>query len=167
MDSKKYPVYYQSYIDRVPEGELIDLFQFSLSEALKTLVMISEDKGNYAYDEGKWTIKQVVQHLIDVERILTYRALCFARGESTDLPGFDHDEYVNQSDPSHRSMKSLLEELKGLRATTINLFASFNEEMLARGGVANGVELKVHQQGFVIIGHLMHHVRVIETRYLG
>lgn len=166
MDSQHYPVYYQSYIDKVPEGNLIDLLEFSLNESFKSLVMIPEDKGNYAYEEGKWTIKQILQHVIDTERIFNYRALAFARGEKNEIMGFDHNAYADHGKAENRSIKSLLEEWKRLRASTIDLFKSFSEAQLEIKGKANGKELEVKQIGYVIIGHEMHHVSVIEQKYL-
>ncbi len=166
MDASNYPEYYRQYIERIPKGELIDLLPFSLNEALKTLVMISEEKGNYAYEEGKWTIKEVLQHLIDTERIFCFRALAFARGEKNEIAGFDHNEYTAESKAEKRTMKSLLEELKRLRASTIDLFGSMDAEMLGRSGTANGKKIGVDQIGYVIVGHEMHHVKMIEEKYL-
>ena len=166
MDASNYPSYYKQYIERVPEGSLTSLFSFSLNEALKSLVMISEEKGNYAYAEGKWTIKQVLQHVIDNERIFCFRALAFVRGEQNEILGFDHNAYAEESRAEERSMKSLLEELKRLRASTIDLFSSFSEEMLNRKGVANQNPIQVEQLGYIIIGHEMHHVKMIEEKYL-
>lgn len=166
MNSQTYPVYYQGYIDKVPEEKLLEILQLTLSESLKSLVMISEEKGNYAYESGKWTIKDVLQHLIDTERIFCYRALAFARGESNDIPGYDHNAYVENANVGNRSMKSLLEEMKRLRSSTIDLFSTFNKETLERKGKANGQELSVEQIGHIIIGHEMHHIRIIEERYV-
>jgi len=166
MDSTGYPSFYQAYIEKIPNGELIDLFSFSLSESLKSLVMISEEKGNYSYEEGKWSIKTVLQHLIDVERILSYRALAIARGENNNIPGFDHDSYALESKGDHRTVKALLEELKRLRASTIDLFSSMDQDMLSKVGKANGYDFRPEQLGYVIIGHEMHHVSVLEERYL-
>ncbi|MAY83772.1 MAG: damage-inducible protein DinB [Flavobacteriales bacterium] len=165
MDAQHYPVYYQSYIEKVPEGNLVDLLDFSLSESLKTLVMIPESKGDHRYEEGKWSIKDILQHLIDTERIFCFRALAFSRGEQNEIAGYDHDLYVQNANADQRSMKSLLEELRRLRASTIDLFKSLNDEQLKLKGKANGQVLSVEQIGHVIIGHEMHHVAIIEERY--
>ena len=166
MDAQHYPVYYQSYIERVPEGNLVDLLDFSLSESLKTLVMIPESKGDHRYESGKWSIKDILQHLIDTERIFCFRALAFSRGEQNEIAGYDHDLYVQNANADQRSMKSLLEELRRLRASTIDLFKSLNDEQMKLKGKANGQVLSVEQIGHVIIGHEMHHVAIIEERYL-
>jgi len=166
MDNQHYPVYYHSYIERVPEGNLIELFDFSLSESLKTLVMIPESKGDYQYESGKWSIKDLLQHLIDTERIFNFRALAFSRGEKHEIAGYDHNTYVENAKADQRTVKSLLEELRRLRASTIDLFKSFDEEQLKREGKANGQTLSVEQIGNVIIGHEMHHLAILEARYL-
>lgn len=166
MDAQHYPVYYHSYIERVPEGELVELLDFSLAESLKTLVMIPESKGDYRYESDKWSIKDIIQHLIDTERIFNFRALAFARGDKNEIAGYDHDAYVERANADHKTMKSLLEEYRRLRASTIDLFKSFDEDLLELTGKANGQNLSVEQIGYVIIGHEMHHVGVIEDRYL-
>lgn len=166
MDAKTYPIYYQPYIDKVPNGDPILLLEAGVKETLKTFAMISEEKGNWAYAEGKWSLKDILQHLIDTERIFNYRALAFARGEATKIQGYDHDAYAKMANANHRRLKDLLEELKRLRASTIDLFKSFNEEMMARCGNANGQEIKVEQLMYIIIGHEMHHLDVIHKRYL-
>lgn len=166
MNAQNYPSYYQKYIERVPEGDLLDLMNWSLNESLKSLVMISEEKGNWAYEEGKWTIKEVLQHIIDTERIYAFRALAFARGEQAEIRGYDHDAYAANCMAEKRTMKSLLEELKRLRSSTVDLFASFTKEMLAKKGIANEQKIQVEQLGFILIGHEMHHVAMIEQKYL-
>lgn len=166
METQHYPVYYHAYIERVPEGEIVDLLDFSLAESLKTLVMIPESKGEYRYESGKWSIKDVLQHLIDTERIFNFRALAFARGEKNEIAGYDHNAYVDHANANRRSLKSLLEEYRRLRASTIDLFKSFDQDQLKLKGKANGQTLSVAQIGYVIIGHEMHHVGIIEERYL-
>jgi len=166
MNPTNFPGYFKAYIERVPEGKLSDILQFSLNESIKSLVMVDDAKGNSAYEKGKWTIKEVVQHLMDTERIFCYRALAFARGEQAELQGFDHDQYVEKSNANQRSMKSILEEYKRLRASTIDLFQSFSDSAMQKKGIASNNELSVEQIGYVIIGHEMHHLRIIEERYL-
>jgi uncharacterized damage-inducible protein DinB len=166
MNPTNFPGYFKTYIEKVPEGALLESLQFSLNECMKSLVMIDDSKGNRAYAEGKWTIKELLQHMIDTERIFCFRALAFARGEKAEITGFDQDLYVKESNANQRSMKSILEEYKRLRASTIDLFQSFSDEAIKRKGVASNNELSVEQIGYVIIGHEMHHVSIIEERYL-
>ena len=167
MKAETFPVYYQNYIELVPqETKVQELFDYSLKELFKSLVMVSEEQANQAYAEGKWSIKDIVQHLIDTERIFCFRALSFARGEQAEIFGYDHNAYVNQAAAKQRSLKGLLEELKQLRVSTKDLFASFDDEMLKRKGKANGHELSVEEIRLIIIGHEMHHLKVIESKYL-
>lgn len=166
MDSKAYPEYYQSYIERIPEGDAFSLLELGLKETLKSLVMVSEEKANEAYAEGKWSIKEVIQHIIDTERIYAFRALSFARGENNAIRGYDHNEYAAASNANRRSLKELLEELKRLRASTVDLFKSFSDDMLQAKGNTNDLEMTAEQIMYILIGHELHHVWVLEQKYL-
>ncbi|MEQ8910068.1 MAG: DinB family protein [Vicingaceae bacterium] len=167
MKAETFPVYYHDYIKLVPEQtDPQELLDYSLKELFKSLAMVTEEKAEQAYAEGKWSIKDIVQHMIDTERIFCFRALAFARGEKQDIFGYDHNAYVNQAKANNRSLKAMLEELKRLRQSTKDLFESFDETMFARKGTANGKELSVEQIRLVIIGHEMHHLKVIESKYL-
>lgn len=165
MNTEHYPEYYKNYVQNVPEGHPLDLLDYSLKELLSALMMITEDEASKGYAPGKWSIKDILQHLIDTERIFTYRALAFARGEGQALPGYDHDSYANNAMANYRSLKLLLEELKRLRVCTKDLFASFSEEMLQRKGVANGQTVSVEQLQYIIVGHELHHLKVINDKY--
>lgn len=167
MDATAYPPFYRAYIEKIPEETPpLHLLQSSLAETMRTLAMVSDDKANEAYAEGKWSIKEIVQHLIDTERILSFRALAFARGEKQQLPGFDHDFYVAHSHANKRSLKSLLEELKHLRTATIDLFSTLDDSTIQLEGTANGVVLSPEKLLYIIIGHEMHHMSIINERYL-
>ena len=166
MDSKNYPIYYQHYIDKVPEGDPFLLLEAGVKETLRTFAMVSEDKANSSYEEGKWSLKDLLQHMIDTERIFSYRALSFSRGESNKLIGYDHNAYAAEAKAISRSLKELLEELKRLRLSTIDLFKSFSPDMLAKKGNANGSDLSVDQILHILIGHEIHHLEIIHKRYL-
>lgn len=166
MNHNFYPVYYHSYISKVPEGNPMDLFSMSLKELLSSLAMVSDQQANESYAEGKWSIKEILQHLIDTERIFSFRALAFARGDQNEIQGYDHEAYAEKSNANQRTLKSLLEELKELRTSTQTLFQSFSSEMLQQSGIANGQKLKVEQLQYIIIGHEMHHLSIIEQKYL-
>ncbi|MBL4709414.1 MAG: DinB family protein [Flavobacteriales bacterium] len=167
MNSEKFPAYYRTYIDRIPEERnSFDLLAIGLKETIKSLAMVSEDKAGEAYAEGKWSIKEVLQHMIDTERIFAFRALAFARGEKNEILGYDHNTYAENSKANLRSLKSLLEELNNLRGVTIDLFRSFTSDMLQKEGNANGQNMSVEQIQYIIIGHELHHLRVIEQKYL-
>lgn len=166
MDIQTFPVYYQSYIAKVPKGDPLLLLEIGAKETIKTLVMVTEEKANWAYAEGKWSIKDIVQHLIDTERIMSYRALSIARGEENKLNGYDHNAYVDAGSANDRTLKDLLEEFKRLRASTIDLFKSFSTEMLSQKGNANGVDFISEQFMYILLGHEIHHMEVVQQRYL-
>src|SRR5690606_18442301 len=127
---------------------------------------LDENQGLYSYAHGKWTLKEVLIHCIDTERIMSYRALRFARNDQTELPGFEQNDYVPQSEANSRKMADLIEEYKILRQSTILLFKSFSDDVLKRAGVANGNPISVRALGFVISGHELHHLNVCKERYL-
>ena len=160
------PGYFQFYIDEVIEKDLTTAF-INQSQIIKDFFpAISEEKSTYAYEAGKWTLKEVLQHLIDTERIFTYRALCFSRKEILVLPGFDENTYAANSAANDRTWESLLDELVAVRRSTLFLFDSFNQEMLQNSGSANTNIFSVEKIGFIIIGHFNHHKKIIEQRYL-
>jgi len=127
---------------------------------------MTEEQSNFTYAEGKWTPKQVLQHMIDTERILSQRSLRFARKDMTQLPGFDQDHYVAVADVSHRSIQDLWDEFHAVRTATLFLYKGLNESELKREGFANGLVLSVENQGFIIAGHALHHTQIIKERYL-
>lgn len=167
MNSASYPTYFRPYIDRIPENaDPLVLLKDSLNDLLKTLAMVSEEQANTSYEEGKWSVKDIVQHIIDTERIFCFRALSIARGEKHEIFGFDHNAYAEQGKANKRRLKSLLEELKNLRLSTIDLFASIPEENMNEQGVANKVSFTPKQLMYVVVGHQMHHLHILESRYL-
>ena len=161
-----YPGYFQRYIDQVPEQELFKAFENQLPVMHEFLSLITEERSGYAYAEGKWTLKEVLQHMIDTERIFAYRALCFARKEMASLPGFEENDYAANSKADGRKWKGLVNEFLVVRWATEYLFGSFDEEQLESSGTANGKSNYVLAFGFIIIGHINHHMKVIKKRYL-
>ena len=124
------------------------------------------DKFDYSYAEGKWTIKEIIQYIIDTERILSNRALWFSRKDSTPLAGFNENEYVMHSNAKNRNLQDLLSELSSVRQATLALYKSFSQEQLKGIGTASDQEISVRALGFVIIGHQKHHQKVFQERYL-
>jgi uncharacterized damage-inducible protein DinB len=124
------------------------------------------DKFDYRYAEGKWTIKDVIQHIIDAERIFGYRALRISRNDQTPLPGFEENDYVENTDANSRSIQGLLTELSALRHSNLLMFKSFTEKQLTRMGIASNHSISVRALGFLIIGHQKHHQKVFQERYL-
>ena len=167
LQSTEYASYYVNYIAQVTdEYTLIEELEISLHRFIKFVQDISMDKFYYRYAEGKWTIKDIIQHIIDAERIFSYRALRFARNDKAELPGFEENEYVIEANGNQRSIMELLTELSSVRHATLLLFKSFNEEQLCRIGIASNNPMSVRAIGFVIIGHQNHHQKIFEERYL-
>jgi len=162
---KSFPAYYNYYIE-LSEGELVD----SLTKAHDTtqiiLTRISEKQAMYSYAPGKWTIKEMVQHLIDSERIYAYRALRFARHDETELSGFEQDDYAAVAGANERTMADLAHEFAMVRNSTVALFESFTPDMLSREGVANQRRVTVESIGRVCVGHEIHHLNIIKSKYL-
>lgn len=165
-DLTRVPDYYHNYINQVEEDSLMDAFQKQTRSFLRFLKEIPKDKRNYRYAEDKWTIKEVLQHIIDAERVFDYRALCFARKDATSLPSFDENSYVANSKADQRKWKDLVKEFESVRQATITLFDSFDDEQLEATGTASGKPNYVHGIGFIVAGHLNHHVNVIKEKYL-
>ena len=167
LQTNEYAAFYTTYIDNVSEEyNLVEELEISLHSLIKFVQDIPMDKFDYRYAEGKWTIKDILQHLIDAERIFSYRALRFARNDKTDLPGFEENGYANVANAGDRNIMSLLTELSAVRHSTLLLFKNFSDEELLRQGTANNNTISVRAIGFVIIGHQNHHQRIFQERYL-
>ncbi|MDR3712015.1 MAG: DinB family protein [Puia sp.] len=160
--------FYLRYIGIVREEDVLKALKKNTRMAKKMLRDIPRKKIDFAYAEGKWTIKEILQHLIDAERVFTYRALSFARKDTTPLPGFDENNWASAVSPrvASRKWKDLVEEFSTLRESTESLFKSFNQEELRTVGVASGHPLNALALGFIIAGHFAHHAGVIKDRYL-
>ncbi|MBL6447417.1 DinB family protein [Fulvivirga sp. 29W222] len=159
------PSFYQKYVERIDEEELIPALINSGNLTIDMIKSIPEASGDYRYAEGKWSIKEVLVHLIDAERVFAYRALRFGRGDKTELSGFEENNYAIASNANTRKLYKIIEEYNNVRAATIDLFSSFDVEALARTGLANGSEISVNAIGFVIAGHETHHRNVLSERY--
>jgi len=166
LNDNEYAPFYKNYIKALGKANLFEILQSSLDETLNTLQNLPEEKLRYRYAKGKWTIKELLQHIIDAERVLSYRALRFSRNDATDLQGFDEDWYVANSTGNERNFNELLEEFTHVRKASILLFTSFTAKMLALSGSANGSDVTVRALGFIIAGHNMHHLKIIREKYL-
>jgi DinB superfamily len=158
--------YFQKYIDQVPEEDLQAAFQKQSSIITDFLHSVTEEKSNYAYAPGKWTGKELLQHITDTERIFAYRGLCIARNEKNSLPGFDENDYAAASNASSRSWKDLAEEFLIVRKSTEALFNSFTPEILSHSGISNNNPMSVSSAGFIAVGHVYHHIKIFNERYL-
>lgn len=160
------PDYFDRYIDMNDDVELNEALQISLHDLKNFPIERWKSIGDRVYAEGKWTIKQILQHVIDTERIFSYRALCFARGETALLPSFDEAGYAQQATTAHRTIDDLVAELATVRSSLITLYQSFTPEMLQRAGLGFKGLYSVLAIGFIIAGHQRWHARIIEERYL-
>jgi uncharacterized damage-inducible protein DinB len=166
LKTSEYVDFYANYLSQVSdEYTLLEELEISLHRLIKFVQNLPMDKFDYRYAAGKWTIKDILQHIIDAERIFAYRALRFARNDKTDLAGFEENDYVDQADANGRSIMELLTDLSAFRQSTILLFKTFSEEKLLRYGTANNSIMSVRALGFVIIGHQNHHQKIFEERY--
>ncbi|ADF53039.1 MAG: DinB family protein [Zunongwangia sp.] len=166
LNASEYNSFYENYIKSVPkETSLGILFLENLKEVSERLARIEEAQLSFKYEEGKWTVAEVFQHLIDVERIFQYRALCLARRETQPLSGFDHDAYVVCSGAENRTLESFKTEFEMVRKSTSILFDSFTNDMLKQVGQMNGSSATPRAIGFIIVGHTMHHLKILQERY--
>jgi uncharacterized damage-inducible protein DinB len=158
--------YYEPYIALVPQTDLVLALTESEKKFEELLAEFPASKEDYAYVAGKWSVKEVLIHMIDAERVFAYRALRFSRNDQTELSGFDENQWIPESNVKTRTLKSLIAEHRAVRKATIALFESFNQDMLMRTGVANGYVVSVRALGFIIAGHDLHHLQIIKDRYL-
>ncbi|MBK9339042.1 MAG: DinB family protein [Lewinellaceae bacterium] len=161
-----YSPYYEGYVSAVETDDILGYLVAQKAEIVAFLKDIVWEKWDLAYDEGKWTLAEVVLHTIDTERVFAYRALCIARGDSTPLPGFEQDDYVPNSGAALRTPASIVDEFAAVREATIHLFKNFSDEMWGRRGTASNAGVTVPALAYIIGGHAAHHVRVLKERYL-
>lgn len=165
-DFNTLPGYYRNYVMQVHDQDMLQALELSAKRFKELINTIPEEKGEYRYAAEKWSIKELICHLMDAERIFAYRALRFARNDATILPGFEENDYAPQANAHNRTVKQLVEEAENLRKTTIDLFKSFTPEMLERKGSANGNVVSVVNIGYIIAGHETHHCKILKERYL-
>ncbi|MFC2083507.1 DinB family protein [Bacteroidota bacterium] len=160
------PEWYHNYIQLVPEGEILDILENQLLEYSNLVDNIPTQKHTFKYAEGKWTIKEILGHINDAERILVYRALRFARDDKTDIPQYDHDVYVEKAAFNTIPFKDLAEEFKHLRKSAILLFRNFENKTWEMEGTAGGAKFSVKAIAYIIVGHTAHHIKVLRNKYL-
>ena len=166
LNSNEYHPYFKTYLDKVNDLPLLDSLINGKNETINFFNDIPESKLEYRYDDNKWTIKEILIHIIDTERVFNYRALQFARSENANLEGFDENEFVNNAEINSRTINDLLKEYETVRDASITLFKSFSDTTLQNIGKANNTSLSVRAAGFLICGHEIHHKQVIGKRYL-
>lgn len=158
--------YYGRYISLVPEGDFFLLLNKHFDETLVFFRNLTETQAETRYEPGKWSIKDVLGHVIDNERIMSYRALRIARGDTTPLPGYEQDDYVRAANFDSRTLNDLLPEFQAVRAATESLFRSFDETAIGRRGTASTFPVTVRALAYIIAGHERHHMNVLRTKYL-
>ena len=158
--------YYFKYIDLVPDGDIVAGLADQLPEALRLFSTVSEEASLYRYAPDKWTIRQVLAHLNDTERLFAFRAFWFARGLDLDLPSFDQDVCARNDGADRRSWRSLVEEFTAIRTSTISLFRHLPPEAWSRRGVASGNSFTVRALAYIGVGHVSHHAAHLRGRYL-
>jgi len=163
----EYAPFYAGYVEKVEGDDVLGALRAQRDDSLSLFRGLTEQQGLRRYAAGKWSVKEVLGHVADGERVFTYRALSFARGESQEQPGFDQDAYVVAAGFDHRSLTSIVEEYESVRQATLTLFGSFGEDVWRRVGVANGVPFSVRGIAFIAAGHEAHHLAVLRERYLG
>ena len=160
-----YDAIYDGYISLIGDDDIIEVLEEQRKTSEKFLNSFTEKQGNYSYAEGKWTVKEVLGHVIDTEKIMAYRALAIARGEKQSLPGFEQDEYVAESNFNNRSLDDLINEFLTARESNIILFKSFDEEIFIRRGIASESEVTVLALIYIIAGHEKHHMKILSEKY--
>jgi uncharacterized damage-inducible protein DinB len=158
--------FYGKYIARVPDGDLIAQLGEQAADTANLLRGLSPERADFAYGPGKWTIKQVLGHMCDAERVFGYRALRFSRNDATELPGFDENSWVDNANFAHRTLADLVDEFQGVRASTIHFAKNLDAEALTRRGRASGNPFSVRALLYVIAGHERHHMALLRERYL-
>ena len=162
----EFPPFTQAYINLVKGDSVVEVIANHTEELNSFYNALPEDKADYKYEAGKWTIKEVLQHVIDAERIFAYRALRIARKDTTPLPGFDENNYTANANANARTLASLKDEFSIIRRSTVLLLQSFNEDQLKQKGTASNHAVTVNAIAFILYGHLLHHKKIIEERYL-
>jgi hypothetical protein len=165
-DPSEYFEYYDTYIRRVPDRDVLSVLADSLEETLGLLDGIPVEFEEYRYAPGKWSLREVIGHIIDAERVFAYRALHFARRDPAPLPSMEENDYARASNAGRRHLSALLEELEAVRRSSILLFRSFDEDSLGLRGTASGCEFSVRSIPYIVAGHEIHHRSTLVERYL-
>ena len=165
-EPSEYEKYYGTYIHKVPDGEILELLDQGVRRTLTELGGLPAEWETFTYEPGKWTVREVVGHMIDAERLFSYRALAIARRDPADQPSMDQEQWAGDSNAGSRPLPSLLADFEHARRSSIALFESFDEDMWTRRGLASGFEFSVRAFPYILAGHEIHHRRVLGERYL-
>ena len=157
---------YQNYVNQVNENDIMAVMRSELDDLDVLLERVKADRETFAYAEGKWTIRQVIGHLIDGERVFGYRAFCIARGEQQNLPGFEQDDYLRTAPYNHIPLEDLLSEMRLVRQSNLAMFRSLDQSAWDCAGLANNNSITVRALAFIMAGHVRHHMKVLREKYL-
>ena len=164
-DATEFAPFYAAYVAVVPDGDVVDTMRQSGRTIGTTLASVAESRGGFRYAAEKWSVREVVGHMIDAERIFAYRALRLARADATPLPGFEENDYVRTAGSDARTLADLTDELRIVREGTVRMYESFPDDAWTRRGVVNGREVSVRALAYITTGHALHHLEVLRTRY--
>lgn len=170
MISKPQPGEYSpmaaGYVAKVPSGPILDILEYLRDSTYSFFSRMTEEQANYAYEPGKWTIKEVLAHMIDTERVFSFRAFCFSRGEQQPLPGFSQDDYMRHANIDHRTIQDLAEEFKAVRTSTLYVYNSLTDEQAMLIGNASNHPVSVRALVYMTAGHELHHLDILKQRYI-
>jgi len=164
-DPDEYGSFYQGYIDLMQSKKVMQALVEQGQQVYSLIQQLSSEEADFRYADDKWSVREVLGHLVDTERVMSYRAMCISRGEQTSLPGFDQDEYVREGNFPERDLRNLSAEYDALRNANISLFNSFSREQMLRTGVANDNKVSVRALAYIIAGHERHHINILEEKY--
>ncbi|WP_079508530.1 DinB family protein [Mesobacillus jeotgali] len=163
---EEFPEYTRSYIQLLPEGDIIDILGQHLETTSKVFSTVTVEQSGYRYAEGKWALSEVLGHLTDTERIMNYRILRIARGDKNTLQGFDENVYVKEASFHNRKIADILEDYQNVRRSTISLLKGLPQKSLQNKGNANGYDVTVESIAYMIAGHELHHLKIIQEKYI-
>ncbi|QQS32300.1 MAG: DinB family protein [Acidobacteriota bacterium] len=165
-ETSEYAEFYAGYVGLVPEDDIVQVLDAQNDELRSLFSQFAEEKGTFAYAEGKWTVKQLLSHIIDGERVFAYRFLRISRGDATPLPGFDQDVFVNGTDAHARTLKSLIDEFDHQRRSNVLMISATDEEQMSRTGTASDAAVSARALAWMIAGHTQHHLNILKERYI-
>jgi hypothetical protein len=165
-ETSEYAEFYSGYVGLVPEDDIVTVLDAQNGELRSLFSQFGEENGAFAYAEGKWTVKQLLSHIIDGERVFAYRFLRISRGDATPLPGFDQDVFVNGADANERTLASLIDEFDHQRRSNVLMIAAAGEEQMGRAGTAGDASISARALAWIMAGHTRHHLNILRDRYL-
>ncbi|MFV1884579.1 MAG: DinB family protein [Balneola sp.] len=165
-DGTEYAHFYATYVEQIEKTNIINTLNNQMHEVFTLINSVPGDKAYFKYAPDKWTLKEILGHMIETERVFSYRAFAISRGDTQPLPGMDQNEYMKGNNYNKRSLANLCNEYLAVRVSTIHLLSSMTKEMIGRKGIASGVEVTVRALAFIIAGHDKHHFEIIKEKYL-